>query len=256
LAEKHGERFLPPQIIVDKAKAGEKFYAWCINQIVKKAEAIASAFFLWFHQSRRDEMIVALTYARLTKPRMGDMNPRGNHTFRMPPLRGFKQSLWNGIYSYHPFGVLALLCKLVLLESFHPFGVSTRRYQLARIIAPLRGPICKIWNKHAQSFLQAMPIPKGWNDCSRNMHKADRTPKGWHNSKPCFSYVTPSGFQLNIPQSIPTIIAPLRGSAPIIWPHPTTIISPIRGFWKRGKLVLLQSLHPFGVRDAEKPNQP
>jgi 3-hydroxyacyl-CoA dehydrogenase/enoyl-CoA hydratase/3-hydroxybutyryl-CoA epimerase len=27
LAEKHGERFLPPQIIVDKAKAGEKFYA-------------------------------------------------------------------------------------------------------------------------------------------------------------------------------------------------------------------------------------
>jgi 3-hydroxyacyl-CoA dehydrogenase/enoyl-CoA hydratase/3-hydroxybutyryl-CoA epimerase len=26
LAEKHGERFLPPQIIVDKAKAGEKFY--------------------------------------------------------------------------------------------------------------------------------------------------------------------------------------------------------------------------------------
>jgi 3-hydroxyacyl-CoA dehydrogenase/enoyl-CoA hydratase/3-hydroxybutyryl-CoA epimerase len=27
LAEKHGERFLPPQIIVDKAKTGEKFYA-------------------------------------------------------------------------------------------------------------------------------------------------------------------------------------------------------------------------------------
>ncbi len=26
LAEKHGERFLPPQIIVDKAKAGERFY--------------------------------------------------------------------------------------------------------------------------------------------------------------------------------------------------------------------------------------
>ncbi|MBI1287081.1 MAG: fatty acid oxidation complex subunit alpha FadJ [Flavobacteriales bacterium] len=27
LAQKHGERFLPPQIIVDKAKAGEKFYS-------------------------------------------------------------------------------------------------------------------------------------------------------------------------------------------------------------------------------------
>jgi 3-hydroxyacyl-CoA dehydrogenase/enoyl-CoA hydratase/3-hydroxybutyryl-CoA epimerase len=27
LAEKHGERFLPPQIIIDKAKAGEKFYS-------------------------------------------------------------------------------------------------------------------------------------------------------------------------------------------------------------------------------------
>lgn len=27
LAEKHGDRFLPPQIIVDKAKAGEKFYS-------------------------------------------------------------------------------------------------------------------------------------------------------------------------------------------------------------------------------------
>jgi len=27
LAEKHGERFLPPQIIIDKAKSGEKFYS-------------------------------------------------------------------------------------------------------------------------------------------------------------------------------------------------------------------------------------
>ncbi len=26
LAKNHGDRFLPPQIIVDKAKAGEKFY--------------------------------------------------------------------------------------------------------------------------------------------------------------------------------------------------------------------------------------